>query len=300
MLANIGEELDGSAVNLMQYTYHDVVVRGITKRKLHLASQHVSVAELMPQLQTCLEDYMTHSLNAAWQADQYMRCIQGLPHDDYIVQIDFSENASFDYDREVQSAHFDAGSRQCTLLIAITRHWEVDGVSDDGQLKYTGKMMKVVHAAISDDRTHDPFFVEYFLAKVHEEVVSVMACSDCTVRMSSGSSRVSASHCPLPAAFCLPPAACCQVLSAQPAGCCLLPVASCLLPAASCLLPAACCPLPAADCLLPAACCLLPAACPVPGAQCPLDSDPLVASWQPAAAAGCRLPAADCLQASQH
>jgi hypothetical protein len=172
--------LDTYRVNLMQYKYHDAVSRAGSSRKLHLASESVTTSQLLPKLEHALADYIKHSLTASWQNDQYLKCIGAVPENEYVVQIDFSENASFDYDREVQSAHFDAGSRQCTLLIAITRHWEA-ATPDAADAPHTANagdgpsvashLVKTVHAAISDDKIHDPFFAEHFLEVVHTKMV---------------------------------------------------------------------------------------------------------------------------------
>jgi hypothetical protein len=105
--------------------------------------------------------FTRHQFVANWQHQRFTELFDLFAPGEWILQYDFAENHTFNFQYEVQSYHW--CKTYCTLLVFVGyRHAsrDPDGVESTPDNRI---IVKEEYHFISDDRAHDPAFVDYCL-----------------------------------------------------------------------------------------------------------------------------------------
>ncbi|XP_061892415.1 uncharacterized protein LOC133642309 [Entelurus aequoreus] len=97
-------------------------------------------ADLIDNFQDCLFKFRKHLFNIRWQYGAYRQLRESLQANECLIHIDFSENYSCKYHKEIQSVHFGGSHQQATLHTGV--------LYTNGQT--------VPFCSISPSRRHDP------------------------------------------------------------------------------------------------------------------------------------------------
>lgn len=98
--------------------------------------------ELVTQFHDRLFKFRRHVFNIRWQYDAYRNLSENLKTSECLIHIDFSENYSCKYSKEIQSVHFGGSHQQATL--------------HTGVLYVQAEPYPVSFCSISPSRRHDP------------------------------------------------------------------------------------------------------------------------------------------------
>jgi len=112
-----------------------------------------------------LQYFVRHNFVARWQDKQFQNCLKTFPSDTIVSIIHFVENYSFGIQNEVQSMH--CHNYQMTILVHISWIMNPNPNLDDENLNTTMRY----HLYISNEKTHDKYFVQHCLLLHWEDLV---------------------------------------------------------------------------------------------------------------------------------
>jgi hypothetical protein len=139
--------------------------KGEPRKKLRLIYKNTTSAEFLEYFIPKLQFFVKHSFVAKWEDRQFRECLANFPPDTVVSVIDFAENYSFEVQNEVQSMHWH--SYQVTILVQISwiRNPHPDPCDE------SSKTLCKYHFYVSDDKTHDSYFVQHCLTLHYEDLV---------------------------------------------------------------------------------------------------------------------------------
>lgn len=137
------------------------------KKRLRLVNKLTSMFDFVQKVKSTVETFVKHDFYARWQAEQYQNCQKTFPRGTVLSSIDFAENYTFAAQDEVQSLHWD--NRQITILVLITYRHQFNTEGDEPVVfdKFGQRITRFIeadyHFFVSDDNSHDTFFVQHSL-----------------------------------------------------------------------------------------------------------------------------------------
>ena len=112
--------------------------------------------------------FIMHSFVHKWQAEQHKKNLETFGPGEAVFIMDFSENASFKFKREVQQQFF--SNHDCVLFVLVSYRHSVDGVDQTGgSTMEQRRIVKEQHFVLSDDREKGVAWVKSALDKILEK-----------------------------------------------------------------------------------------------------------------------------------
>ena len=130
---------------------------------IDLQEENNFVIEFLRNFEAEIYKYTKHSNRARWQDLQFKKSCKFFPLGTIFSIIDFAENYTFVPKKEIHSEYYH--SDQVSMLVHILyRHAEqkVDHIESTSENRH---IIKEYHFYISDDRTHDTYFVQHCFGK---------------------------------------------------------------------------------------------------------------------------------------
>ncbi len=163
-------EEEGSSTTIVKWKHfsmENIVTRsGEEKKNLKLVYKAIVSSELINYLKPKLQFFAYHNFVARWQDKMFKFCLQNFPNDIVVSIVDFVENYSFEVQNEMQSMH--QHIYQVTILVHITwirnPHLDLHDETSQTCMKY--------YFYISNDKSHDNYFVQHCLLLHWEDIVN--------------------------------------------------------------------------------------------------------------------------------
>jgi hypothetical protein len=154
-------ELDPESPHLVKWRRYERIDTGARDadgraiRRMREVYKETAPFELLQHLKPTLQHYIHHNFVATWQDTQAKLAMKSLAEGVILSHIDFVENYDFKVRNEIQSEYYE--SITVTILVHITYRVQVDRESGEN------RVIKEGHFYISDDKSHDTFFVQHCL-----------------------------------------------------------------------------------------------------------------------------------------
>jgi len=142
-------------------------------KKMKKICKEGSVREALGSLQQKLPSFLEHVFVKRQQSSYFEEKLKNLKKDEAVIQVDFSENYSCQFQDEIQAAHWNQD--QITLFpVAV---WTID---------CNGEKICDSHVIVSDDLGHNKqsvavfmsIVIDKFVKEIHDDVKSVFVFSD--------------------------------------------------------------------------------------------------------------------------
>lgn len=91
-------------------------------RNVLLEKRHTSIEKLVELTQDHLSNFSRHIYNIKHQFERLRSLRETLTQNDVVIHIDYSENYSCKYSREIKETHFGGGNQQVTLHTGVIYH----------------------------------------------------------------------------------------------------------------------------------------------------------------------------------
>ncbi len=154
-------EEDGSSITLVKWKHFSmgqiITKRKVEKKRLQLVDKSTVSSELIAYLKSKLQFFVGHNFVTRWQDKMFKSCLENFLVDTLVSIVDFVENYTFEIQNEVQSMHWH--SYQVTIIVHIS--WMRNphpNLHDE-----TTKTLMKYYFYISDDKSHDNYFVQHCL-----------------------------------------------------------------------------------------------------------------------------------------
>lgn len=129
-------------------------------KRMGLLMKKASLSDLTDVLKEKLDPFSKHLVNAKWQAMQFDKLRNNLPHSWVLFCMDYGQNYNCHFQDEAQSAHW---SYQQATIHPIVAYYHCP---DDQCSEVTRESM----VFISDDRSHDHKAVHHFVTLANEHI----------------------------------------------------------------------------------------------------------------------------------
>ena len=134
-----------------------VTKKGLERKKLCLIYKTTSSTAFLEYSKPKLQGFIKHNFVARWKDAQFKKSLENILVDGIVSVIDFAENYSFEVQNEVQSMHWH--NYQVSILVQIS--WTRN--PNPNPMDPTTNTMMRYNFYISDDKSHDSYFVQHCL-----------------------------------------------------------------------------------------------------------------------------------------
>ena len=140
-----------------QYEAVGTSVDGQPKKRIKEVLMTTSFSDFLDFFSPIVQQFIRHNFVAKWQSNEAKLLQLCLQRRTCLTHIDFSENYTFEAQNEIQSMYYH--SDQISILVQVTYCADVqDDVLEEGV-----QLRRETHFYISDDKSHDTFFVQHCL-----------------------------------------------------------------------------------------------------------------------------------------
>ena len=140
---------------------YEVFEKGADKR-LCFSQRQETVAKVLSRLMEGMKKgadslavFTRHQFIANWQHKQFTELFDVFDKDEWVLQYDFAENHTFNFKYEVQQYHWN--KTYCSLLVFVGYRHAPEST------EHNRVVVKEEYHFISDDKEHDPSFVDWCL-----------------------------------------------------------------------------------------------------------------------------------------